>query len=173
MKGHLKQLAGFFSLLSVLLMIIIMPQGCLSLRASFEHGIYIPPSPLNVPERRVLCSVAGKYTEAHGGDGPSLGWPSKWGRVGFTPEPWRVPTSDIQEGALILPSKTWELGETGLMHLPPCFSSTQIKAIKTPSSRQSEQLSCRWENIAVQFLTKGLFKIYEELLQTNSKAQTT
>ncbi|CAI9152653.1 unnamed protein product [Rangifer tarandus platyrhynchus] len=103
MKGHLKQLAGFFSLLSVLLMIIIMPQGCLSLIASFEHSIYIPPSPLNVPERRVMCSVAGKYTEAHGGDGPSPGWPSKLGRVGFTPEPWRVPTSDIQEGALVLP----------------------------------------------------------------------
>ena len=59
------------------------------------------------------------------------------------------------------------------MHLPPCFSSIQIKAIKTPSSRQSEQLSCRWGNIAVQFLTKGLFKIYKELLQTNSKTQTT
>ena len=180
MKGHLKQLAGFFSLLSVLLMIIIMPQRCLSLRASFEHSIYIPPSPLNVPERRVTYySLAGKYTEAHGGDEPSLSWPSKWGRVGFIPEPWSVPTLDIRQGPWFCPLRhgSWRTlvnapASMFLIYTNEGYKDTQLNFFSAKDSIE-EQPSCRWGSIAVQVLAKGSFRIYEELLQANSKTQTT
>lgn len=110
--------AGLFSLLSVLLMTITMPQGCLSLKVGFEHSTYIPPSPLNAPGRRAMYSVASQYTEDHGGDRPSPGWPSKWGGLGFAPEPWRVPALDIRQGPWFCPLRhgSWRK----LVNAPAC-----------------------------------------------------
>lgn len=110
--------------------------------------------------------------------GPQVGW------SGLRPRAVESPALDIRQGPWFMPSKTWELEETG--HAPACVFllytnegykrhpvQGEVKNVFSAQDGIRGQPRCRWGNPAVQVLTKGSLRVYGELLETNSETQTT
>ena len=179
MKRTFGTVSCIFPLLSILLMILIMPQRCFSLKANCEHSIYIPSSPQNVPEGRVMCSVCRwiSWASRRWQDLPGLAL--RGDRVGFTLEQCSGAPCFRHSGPGC--GSTSKFVNFLTSAFPICTSggyrNTQLKKKWRISAQPQMPLRSSRAAVAGALqcleLTKDSFSIYKELLQTNSKTQAT